>query len=385
MGAAARRNGPATLNADLPNLALETLIAGDDEGALLALPDAEATAWEYGDALPTAATTSEAGEAAESPESPEAPEALHLYLRDIRRYALLTAAEEVRLAETREAGEAAAAQMRHLPLHDRMREELEPLARAGAAARRRLIECNLRLVVSIARRYAGRGGLSLLDLIQEGSIGLNRAVTRFDPRTGYRFSTYAYWWIRQAVSRALTDQGRTIRLPVHIAVHLAAVRRASGEVEQREGRRATAAEIAERAGLAPAHVEEVLLASRAVLSFEQPLGSRGAGGEVSDVTLGDVLPDEPGLGPEALAARAVLAEELDRALQCLSPREQSVLKLRFGLGIGFAEKGTGAAHSLAEVAEALGISRERVRQIESVALAKLRHSPELLELRNYLE
>ncbi|MBI3973687.1 MAG: sigma-70 family RNA polymerase sigma factor, partial [Chloroflexi bacterium] len=195
------RRGEGNLNSPLSELALNKLVAEEEEEVPLSFPVTEETAWEYGAELNELDITAEQLDSAEA-----------LYMRDIRRYNLLTAQEEVTLAETRELGEDASERLRMMPPNSPVRCELEPLARAGAAARKRLIECNLRLVVSVARKYAGRG-MPLLDLVQEGNIGLDRAVTKYDPRTGYRFSTYAYWWIRQAVSRALADQGRVIRLP----------------------------------------------------------------------------------------------------------------------------------------------------------------------------
>ncbi|MGH2351106.1 MAG: sigma-70 family RNA polymerase sigma factor [Chloroflexota bacterium] len=358
------------MNSDLSELALNKLVAEDEEETALSVPVTEETAWEYGAELPEVEVTPEQLDSAEA-----------LYMRDIRRYNLLTAEEEVNLAETREVGEAAAERLRGLPLNHPKRPELEPLARAGAGARRRLIECNLRLVVSVARKYAGRG-MPLLDLVQEGNIGLDRAVSKYDPRTGYRFSTYAYWWIRQAVSRALADQGRVIRLPVHVVERLTAIARVSRELEQQEGRRPSPAEVAERLGIPQLQVEEALRASRATLSLEKPLGLDG---DSDDLTLGDALADDLGLAPDALASRTLLVNELECVLQSLTPREQVVLKLRFGLGKGEADKETGPAYTLAEIGEELGMSRERVRQIEAEALAKLRNSVELRKLQSYLE
>jgi RNA polymerase primary sigma factor len=358
------------LNADLSELALNKLVAEEEEEVSLSLPVTEETAWEYGAELPEVEVTPEQLDSAEA-----------LYMRDIRRYNLLTAEEEVTLAETREVGEAAAERLRGLPHDNPRRTELEPLARAGAAARRRLIECNLRLVVSVARKYAGRG-MPLLDLVQEGNIGLDRAVSKYDPRTGYRFSTYAYWWIRQAVSRALADQGRVIRLPVHVVERLTAIARVSRELEQQEGRRPTPFEVADRLGIPQLQVEEALRASRATLSLEKPLGLDG---DSDDLTLGDALADDLSLAPEALASRTLLVNELENVLQALTPREQVVLKLRFGLGKGEADKETGPAYTLAEIGEELGMSRERVRQIEAEALTKLRASPELRKLQSFLE
>jgi RNA polymerase primary sigma factor len=363
------------LDTNLSEIALSKIVAEDEEESALVVKEAgisQETAWEYGVQLPDAPLEV----TAEQLDSAEA-----LYMRDIRRYNLLTAQEEVVLAETREVGEAAAERLRHLSPRDLRRFELEPLARAGAAARRRLIECNLRLVVSVARKYSGRG-MPLLDLVQEGNIGLDRAVTKYDPRTGYRFSTYAYWWIRQAVSRALADQGRVIRLPVHVVERLTAIARVSREFEQEMGRRPTPAEVAAKLGIPLPQVEEALRASRATLSLEKPLGLDG---DSDDLTLGDALSDDILLAPEAMAQRTLLVDELERVLAALTPREQVVLKLRFGLGRGDADRETGPAYTLAEIGDELGMSRERVRQIESEALQKLRESPALKRLQSYLD
>src|SRR5581483_9065133 len=318
--------GKGRLDSEISELAIQKLVVEEEEEGALSLPITEETAWEYGAELPEEAVTPD-----------QLDSALALYLRDIRRYNLLTPEEEVSLAETREIGEAAAEKLRQLPPDHPDRPELERLAKEGAKARRRLIECNLRLVVSVARKYAGRG-MPLLDLIQEGNIGLDRAVTKYDPRTGYRFSTYAYWWIRQAVSRALADQGRVIRLPVHVVERLTAMARITREFEQAYGRRPTAEEVAERLQIPVAQVQEALRASRATLSLEKPLGLDG---DSDDLTLGDALADDSSLAPEAVASRILLVDELERVLRSLTPREQVVLKLRFGLGKGEADKETG--------------------------------------------
>ena len=360
-----------SVNTDLSEIALSELAAEEDEEITAPVAVAEAAAWEFGGALalPEEEVTAEQLDSAEA-----------LYLRDVRRYTLLTAEEEVVLAETREIGEAAAERLRTLPADDVQRAELEPLALAGAAARRRLIECNLRLVVSVARKYAGRG-LPLLDLIQEGNIGLDRAVTKYDPRTGYRFSTYAYWWIRQAVSRSLADHGRVIRLPVHVVERLTAMARVARELEQETGRRPTPVDVAERLGVPLAQVEEAWRVSRATLSIEKPLGLAG---EADDLTIGDALAADSDTGPETVVSRTLLVDELEEVLQSLTLRERAVLRLRFGLGRGVADKETGPAYTLAEIGEELGMSRERVRQIESEALAKLRSPRSLRRLQDFL-
>ncbi len=352
------------------NFDIVRIVDSDEEDTSLVSLVTENEAWEYGAELPEIEVTPEQLDSAEA-----------LYMRDIRRYNLLTAQEEVDLAEKREDGEYASERLKGVKSGDPERVSLERRAREGAGARRRLIECNLRLVVSVARKYAGRG-MPLLDLVQEGNIGLDRAVTKYDPRTGYRFSTYAYWWIRQAVSRALADQGRVIRLPVHVVERLTAIARVSRELEQSLGRRPNPIEVAEKLGIPVLQVEEALRASRVTLSLEKPLGIDG---DSDDLTLGDALADDLSLAPDALASRKLLVDELERVLQSLTPREQTVLKLRFGLGKGEADKETGPAYTLAEIGDLLTMSRERVRQIEAEALAKLRLSPELRKLQSFLE
>jgi RNA polymerase primary sigma factor len=412
--------------------------ADDEDETSIQTVATDLLAWEYGADLPEVEVTPEQLDSAEA-----------LYMRDIRRYNLLTAHEEVELAETREVGEHAAEILRgrvlelidlfgpvglssadciglerlrvatgtsrivdlvewvqrtwqrflsgllhsHTSLDTAISERIDfvqidgevadllKMAKKGAVARQRLIECNLRLVVSVARKYAGRG-MPLLDLVQEGNVGLDRAVSKYDPRTGYRFSTYAYWWIRQAVSRALADQGRVIRLPVHVVERLTAIARVSRHLEQSLGRRPNADEIAVELKIPVLQVEEAQRASRATLSLEKPLGLDG---DLDDLTLGDALADDLNLGPEALASRQLLVDELERVLQMLTPREQTVLKLRFGLGKGVADKETGPMSTLAEIGDELNMSRERVRQIEAEALAKLRLSPQLRKLQAFLE
>jgi len=269
-------------------------------------------------------------------------DAVMTYLREIGRVPMITHEREVELAQRIESGD-----------RDAMRQ---------------FILANLRLVVSIAKRYVGRG-LTLLDLIQEGNIGLIRAVQRYDWRRGHRFSTHATWWIRQAISRAVADKGRTIRLPVYVNTALNRIRRERQRLLQELGREPTEVELAEATGLDPIRMVELQGAPGAPVSLELPVG------EDEEQELGDVLADTESATPEELATTQTLKDEVQRVLESvLTPREQLVLQLRFGLG-------NGQAHPLEQVGRELGITRERVRQIEAGALAKLRQPPVLERLR----
>lgn len=270
-------------------------------------------------------------------------DAVMTYLREIGRVPMITHDREVELAQRIEAGD-----------RDAMKQ---------------FILANLRLVVSIAKRYVGRG-LTLLDLIQEGNIGLIRAVQRYDWRRGHRFSTHATWWIRQAISRAVADKGRTIRLPVYVNTALNRIRRERQRLLQELGREPTEMELAEATGLDPIRMVELQSAPGAPVSLELPVG------EDEEQELGDVLADTDSASPEELATTQTLKDEVQRVLEAvLTPREQLVLQLRFGLG-------NGQAHPLEQVGRELGITRERVRQIEAGALAKLRQPPVLDRLRS---
>ncbi len=300
---------------------------------------------------------------------PDAPAAI--YLRDISRVSLLTAQQEVALAKEIEAGNQAGERLKQLPPWSDESARLEEDYRRGKEARRQLTEANLRLVVSVARKYMGRG-LPLLDLIQEGNIGLQRAVEKYDYRKGYRFSTYAYWWIRQAVTRAIADQARTIRVPVHMIELIGDVYRVSRDLQQELGREPEPDEIAAEMGTSAEKVRQIIRAARQPISLETPVG------EEEESTLADFIADRAARAPAEAAAQELLKEHVEDALQQLTERERAVLKMRFGLI-------DGRDRTLGEIGEELGVSRERVRQIEAEALQKLRQPKLRAKLREYLE
>ncbi len=300
----------------------------------------------------------------------EIDDSISLYLKEIGRVPLLTAAEEVDLAKRMEAGRDSRHRLKHEQVEWEEREQLLWLVRDGRSAQEHLIKANSRLVVSVAKKYVGRG-VPFLDLIQEGNIGLIRAVNKFDYCRGYKFSTYATWWIRQAVTRAIADQGRTIRVPVHMYEQINRLTRTSRQLVQELGRDPTTEEIAEELGVTPRKVEHIMRVSQRPLSLEMPVG------EEEDSYLGDFIEDEEADSPQDSAGRQILREVIDEIFQSLTPREVRILQLRFGLVDGY-------NYTLEEVGRKFGVTRERIRQIEAQALSRLRHPSRSRRLRDYL-
>jgi RNA polymerase primary sigma factor len=295
-----------------------------------------------------------------------------LYFREMGREPLLTAEEEVQLAKAVVKGiEASERLISGRKMSPSTLDRIEQAIEEGDAARRRLIKANTRLVISVAKRYVGQG-VPFLDLVQEGNLGLMKAVDKFDYTRGYKFSTYATWWIRQAVSRAVSDQGRTIRLPVHIGDKLRLLHRASRELEQDQGRPASPEEIAGTLTVAPDRVRRLLRLSRRPLSLEQPVG------EEEETMLGSFIADDEAPPPPAMADNAILRERLEGILETLQPREARILRLRFGLQ-------DGRNYTLEEVGQKFGLTRERIRQIEAHALNRLRHPSRSRQLRDFLD
>jgi RNA polymerase primary sigma factor len=297
---------------------------------------------------------------------------VRMYLKEIGRVALLTAVEEVDLAKRIEAGLFASEKFSLDPLIDAgLHRELETIERDGQLAKKKLVEANLRLVVSIAKRYVGRGML-FLDLIQEGNLGLIRAVEKFDYTKGYKFSTYATWWIRQAITRAIADQARTIRIPVHMVETINKLVRIQRQLLQDLGREPTPEEIGKEMDLPPDKVLEIQKISQEPVSLQTPIG------EEDDSSLGDFIEDSDAIVPIDAASFILLQEQLDSILHTLSEREKKVIQLRFGIADGH-------PRTLEEVGREFGVTRERIRQIESKTLSKLRHPSRSQQLRDYLD
>ena len=318
------------------------------------------------------------------PEGVSVEDPVRMYLKEIGKVPLLSADEEIELAQKMEAGSVA---VEKIPLlkerlaetgDEQEKEEIQAEIKAlqldvdrGSDAKKRLAEANLRLVVSIAKRYVGRGML-FLDLIQEGNLGLIKAVEKFDYRKGYKFSTYATWWIRQAITRAIADQARTIRIPVHMVETINKLIRVSRQLLQELGREPTPEEIAAELDMPVERVREILKISQEPVSLETPIG------EEEDSHLGDFIQDDNVPVPAEAAAQTLLKEQLDEVLDTLTEREQKVLRLRFGMD-------DGRARTLEEVGKEFDVTRERIRQIEAKALRKLRHPSRSRKLRDYLD
>ncbi|HXW34007.1 MAG TPA: sigma-70 family RNA polymerase sigma factor [Acidimicrobiales bacterium] len=299
--------------------------------------------------------------AVKPPRNSEDTDLVKMYLNDVGRYELLTKDDEVTLAQVIESGREAADRLANEKdrLDAATRRQLRRAVSDGEAATSKFVQANLRLVVSIAKRYQS-SGVPLLDLVQEGNVGLMHAVEKFDWRKGFKFSTYATWWIRQAISRGIANTGRTIRLPVHAGDMLAALQKASIRLESDLGRRPTRSELSSHTGIAEDKIEEILLHRSDPVSLSEPLTSEG------DTEFGDMIADPAAPSPFEEAAKALLGAEVDRVLAPLDERETGIVRLRFGLD-------RGEPRTLEEVSTFFGLTRERIRQIETRALSKLRH------------
>jgi RNA polymerase primary sigma factor len=293
-------------------------------------------------------------------QTPAMGDSVHTYLKSIGRTSLLTAEQEVDLAKRIEAGLFAEHKLETTAdLDEILRRELELVAEDGRRAKAHMLEANLRLVVSVAKKYSDRG-LSLLDVVQEGNLGLIRAVEKFDYTKGYKFSTYAMWWIRQAIQRGFADSARTIRLPVHVLEMLSKLSRVERDMHQRLGREPTPEELAVELDRTPDQIEELLRTSRQPISLDSTIGEDG------ETSIGDLIEDVDAPEASELVDRQLMAEQLRSALDALTPREATIMAMRFGLY-------DGNPHTLDEIGRALGLTRERIRQLEKQSLSKLRH------------
>jgi RNA polymerase primary sigma factor len=295
---------------------------------------------------------------------------LGLYLKEAASVPLLSAEQELDLANRMCEGREAKRRLRKVGLDPEKRQRLERTVGETRSAREQLIVANTRLVVNIAKRYRGRG-LSFLDLIQEGNLGLIKAVEKYDPTRGFRLSTYATWWIRQSVTRAIADQGRTIRIPIHMTGKISRLYKTARRLEQEHDRRPTPEEIAQELGLKPRKVRWMLKVSRFPLSLERPVG------EEQDNELGALIEDDGTPQPPESAHQHLLRDKLEEVLSTLSPREARILRLRFGLQ-------DGQSYTLEEIGQKFGLTRERIRQIQHKALRRLRHPRRSRRLRGYL-
>ncbi len=311
------------------------------------------------------------------PEGISIDDPVRMYLKEIGKVQLLSADEEINIAKRMELGDEAKKRLEKgigsdgQPLTEEERTQCQLTIDDGNRAKRALAEANLRLVVSIAKRYVGRGML-FLDLIQEGNLGLIKAVEKFDYRKGYKFSTYATWWIRQAITRAIADQARTIRIPVHMVETINKLIRVSRQLLQEYGREPSPEEVARTMGISEAKVREIIKIAQEPVSLETPIG------EEEDSHLGDFLADDDAPAPAEVASHSLMREQLWDVLNTLTPREEKVLRLRFGLD-------DGNQRTLEEVGREFKVTRERIRQIEAKALRKLRHPSRSKKLKDYLE
>jgi RNA polymerase primary sigma factor len=339
-------------------------VYSDDEEAEeeLRLREARSAGAEEAEAIPEADPFDLSGIAAD--------DTISLYLKEMARVPLLTPEEETSLAKRLERGRRAQRKLERDGYDEEESVRLRREVVQGERARDHLIKANTRLVVSIAKKYMGQG-VPFSDLIQEGNLGLMKAVEKFDYRRGYKFSTYATWWIRQAITRALADQGRTIRVPVHMSDRIRKLHQVSRQLEQVWGRKPTPEELAEEMGLEPSKVRWMLRVSRHPVSLERPVG------EEEDSELGNFIEDEDAPTPPDAAYHHMLQEKLEDVLATLTPREARILRLRFGLQ-------NGRSYTLEEVGKKFGLTRERIRQIEGQALRKLRHPRRSRQLRDYL-
>ncbi|AYG83082.1 RNA polymerase principal sigma factor HrdA [Streptomyces hundungensis] len=373
---------PAAITLEVAPVQTQTLT---DNDVVTAVPQ-QSRAVHHPEAEPGGPTAGPAAGPVTEEEAPEPPEPrpgrvdtggpssdlFRQYLREIGRIPLLTAAEEVELARRVEAGLFAEEKLTSTPdLDSQLALDLDKLVVMGRMAKRRLIEANLRLVVSVAKRYVGRG-LTMLDLVQEGNLGLIRAVEKFDYARGYKFSTYATWWIRQAMSRALADQARTIRVPVHVVELINRVVRVQRRMLQERGYEPTPDEVAAHLDLTPERVGEVLRLAQEPVSLHAPVG------EEDDVALGDLIEDGDAASPVESAAFLLLRQHLEAVLSTLGERERKVVQLRYGLA-------DGRPRTLEEIGRIFGVTRERIRQIESKTLNKLRDHAFADQLRGYLD
>src|SRR5579862_5877097 len=338
---------------------------GEESEADLASTDLAGTDLADADVVTLEAEAAALSEVDLDDQTPAMGDSVHTYLKSIGRTSLLTAEQEVDLAKRIEAGLFAEHKLESMGLDntvgldENFRRELEVIAEDGRRAKAHMLEANLRLVVSVAKKYSDRG-LSLLDVVQEGNLGLIRAVEKFDYTKGYKFSTYAMWWIRQAIQRGFADSARTIRLPVHVLEMLSKLSRVERDMHQRLGREPTPEELAVELDRTPDQIEELLRTSRQPISLDSTIGEDG------ETSIGDLIEDVDAPEASELVDRQLMAEQLRSALDALTPREATIMAMRFGLY-------DGNPHTLDEIGRALGLTRERIRQLEKQSLSKLRH------------